>query len=300
MSGSQWPGWPVESGVGRVFLWTKLGREVNFLPYISPISRPTGSKRVNMEGFLGLTLVPGSTWVGSTVPGRFMISDAILCKMLPAYVFLAFIVYLLTSFLRPAMKSMCVIVQVALDQIAENNQGWKESDDLLLACTDQFCVFYLKSSERWVPGPLSPQTSVRPQTNIQQIFLVSPISHSCLFPGSTKRADKIGIMVKLKQGDGLLDKGPGRENQYFIVCAVCWLLEMSCLAFFILLFSSVKIRWQMYYDGFIPWIPRPVQDSVLHGWILVLLWLQHVGLVFPHWENALDGVHKMFWINKKN
>lgn len=52
-----------------------------------------------------------------------MISDAILCKMLPAYVFLAFIVYLLTSSLRPAMKSMCVIVQVALDQIAENNQG---------------------------------------------------------------------------------------------------------------------------------------------------------------------------------
>ena len=34
-----------------------------------------------------------------------------------------FIVYLLTSSLRPAMKSLCVIVQVALDQIAENNQG---------------------------------------------------------------------------------------------------------------------------------------------------------------------------------
>jgi len=52
-----------------------------------------------------------------------MISDAILCKTLPANVFLAFIVYLLTSYLRPAMKSLCVTVQVALDQIAENNQG---------------------------------------------------------------------------------------------------------------------------------------------------------------------------------
>ena len=34
----------------------------------------------------------------------------------------------------------------------------------LLALTS--CVNYLKSSERWVPGPLSPQTSMRRQTFI--------------------------------------------------------------------------------------------------------------------------------------
>lgn len=146
----------MESGVERrAFLWAKLGREVNLLPYISPISRPTGSKRVNLEGFLGSTPVPGSTWVGSAVPGRFMISDVILCKMLPAYVFLAFIVHLLTSSLRPAMKSLCVIVQVALDQIAENNQGWKDSYDLLLACTDQLCVLSKRLREVSAPPPES-------------------------------------------------------------------------------------------------------------------------------------------------
>lgn len=108
-------------------------------------------------------------------------------------------------------------------------------------------------------------------------FLLSHISHSCLLPGSTSRAGKLGILVKFRQGDSLLDKGLGRGNQCLIVCAICWLLETSCLAFFILLFSSVKTRRRHVLLWFPSMDPRTTEVSTskegVHPWTNISLTL---------------------------
>lgn len=224
----------------------------------------------NLEGFFSSTLVPRPVLPPELAEcaGQLYDLGCILGKsilLISSSFSSGFIVGLLPSSLR---LKLCVwSCRLFFARSWTITRDEKKAVDSAL-CTEQGCFqTSVWSSERWAPAPLSPVASLRPHTDfhytrrLSSFCLLSHISHSCLFPSSTYRSDKTGILVKFKQVDSLLDQGPGGEIS-ISVCVICWLLEVSWLVFLKIVFLSITSDGKMHYYGFALWVLR--SQKTLH------------------------------------